>query len=128
MYHLIKTLDIIFVTTIYFVLSFFISGKVQQHVGQFDPEKEKHKSKYRSLSEVLFYIILLTLIVFIVRNIVQSIPSPLDGLYGFKHSELKELTSATIFVYVLFFYQDYLKQKMRYSYHSWFNLPKEQTY
>jgi hypothetical protein len=53
------------------------------------------------------------ILIYVVRNLVPLIPFPLDTYYGFKHSLVKELSTAAIFVYFLMFFQQHLLDKAR---------------
>ena len=67
-------------------------------------EKDKEKSVPRLMLEVSLIISVLSIIAYIVRNIIQLIPFPLDDQYGFDYSRVKEVGSGAIFYGALVLY------------------------
>jgi hypothetical protein len=64
--------------------------------------------------EVALHFSFLSIISYAVRNLVELVPFPLDGMFGFKHIEVKELTSGALFATLLFFLQTHLQEKLYY--------------
>ena len=112
----VKMLDISYLTLIYFFLGFLISMRLNKQFGKFDPEVADKKSTERILAEIGLHVCLLGVIIYIVRNLVEKIPSPFEGVEGLQHKQLKELGNATVFVFFLMFYQKHLQDKMNYVY------------
>ena len=75
-----------------------------------------YKSNFRLTVELLLHIWLLGVTVYIARNLIEKIPSPLDNIAGFSHKRVKELHSATVFTLVFFYSQTYMREKMGYLY------------
>jgi hypothetical protein len=46
------------------------------------------------------------------RNVVEMIPSPVDGIAGFQHSRLKELEGGHILIVVTILFQKNLQEKV----------------
>ena len=109
----IKLVDIGYVTFIYFALAFVVASGLNRFYGEFDIAKENTKTHTRIVLELIGMLWLNGILIYLARNIVPLIPFPLDKLYGFKHSLVKELSSAAIFVYFLMFFQQPLLDKAR---------------
>ena len=71
-------------------------------------EKEGKKSTWQVLIELILYL----WVIYIVRNIIPLIPFPLEGVYGFKHLKVKEVTGAGMFSVTFFYFQHYYKNKI----------------
>lgn len=110
----IKIVDIGYIAAIYFTLAFFLSTWVDNKLGTFDPKEQEHKPTYQLVWECIFHIYLVGVLVYIVRNVVEKIPFPLDGYQGFIHLKVKELTNATVFVFIFLLYQKNLRDRLDY--------------
>ena len=108
----IKIIDIGFITAIYSVVGIVLAKVCDKVNGEFDKEKEDKKPTWQILVEVIFYLWFLGVVIYAVRNIIPLIPFPLDGVYGFKHILVKEVTGAAIFSITFFYFQDYYKNKI----------------
>jgi hypothetical protein len=112
----IKIIDIGFITILYFTLGFLVSIWFNRMYEKYVDLVNDYKSNMRLTIELLIHIWLLGVTVYIARNLVEKIPSPLDNLHGFSHKRVKELHSATVFTLVFFFSQTYMREKMGYLY------------
>jgi hypothetical protein len=115
-FRIVKALDISYLTVIFFTFGFIISMILDKHFGKFNSEEADKKSTLRLLVEIVLHVCLLGVIIYAVRNIVEKIPSPFEGKYGFQHKKLKELGNASVFIFFLMFYQKHLQEKMNYVY------------
>lgn len=109
---LVKILDIGFVTCLYFALGVILALIIDQPLGKFDADRVKHKHVGRLLSEIVLHMYFVGVVVYLVRNAVQTIPFPFDGMFGFRHNKLKELTSATVFTTTFVMFQRHLREKI----------------
>ena len=109
-FRVVKSADIAYLTLLYF------SMPLDRAFGTFDPVKADKKNVMLLMFEIFAHVAMLGVIVYIVRNVVERIPSPFEGVAGLQHKKLKELGNAAIFVFFLFFYQKYLIDKMNYVY------------
>ena len=57
-------------------------------------------------------------IIYMVRNVVELIPSPFNGFFGFDHLRLKELTNASVFSFIFLYFQAHLKSKIAFFYNN----------
>ena len=110
----IKILDIGYITIIYFILGILISRVFDIYLGKFDKSKDDKKHIARVGLELIVIIWAIGAIVYLARNIVELIPSPFDGLYGFKHLQMKELGSAAVFTMIVLSYTYHFAGKLNY--------------
>lgn len=115
----IKIIDIGYVTAIYFVLAFFLSVSIDHAFGAFDREVAKNKSLSRLIAECILHLYMVAVIIYFARNVVDKIPFPLDGIAGFVHGKVKELTNAAVFTFVFLYFQKHLRDKMLYAGERW---------
>jgi hypothetical protein len=110
----IKLLDICFITTIYFLAGTAIAKFIDKIIGKFDKEKEDKKTTLQILIETIAFLSFIGIVIYILRNLVELIPFPLDGWYGFQHKKVKELGGGIILGFSILFYQKYLRAKLDY--------------
>ena len=110
----IKILDIGYITIIYVMLGIILAKLCDKKLGDFDEKKADKKSIYQHIFELILLLWLIGVIIYVVRNLVPLIPFPLDGLYGFNHLKMKELTSATFFTISFMYFQVYYQNKIKY--------------
>jgi hypothetical protein len=110
----IKIVDIGYITIIYFILGLILAKLCDKYLGKFDENKENNKSILRSILELSLYLWFIGVIIYVVRNIVPLIPFPLDGMYGFKHLKVKEVTTATVFIISFMYFQEHYQDKIKY--------------
>lgn len=108
-----KLIDIGYVTVIYFVLGFACAIVYDKVLGKFDKKAEEKKSSVTISLEVILHIWTIGVLTYFARNLVPLIPFPLDGVMGFNHLKVKEVTLATVFVLVLISFQEHLREKMK---------------
>ena len=123
---LIKLLDIGYVAVIYFALGMLLSKMMDYFFGDFNPTNERKKHKYTVILEAMGMLWLHGIVIYFVRNIVSAIPFPLNGVYGFEHLKVKEVTNATVFVYSYLYFQKHFQSKMRYIYSNIINGGKKE--
>jgi len=116
----IKILDIGYIGLIYFVLGILLARLMQNFFKKFDKKKEDKKGFFRQIIELILIIWLFSVTTYIIRNVAELIPSPFDGLYGFEHKLVKELSGASTFVFIFLYFQDYYKDKFTYLYEKYF--------
>lgn len=110
----IKLIDICYLTTIYFLIGISIAKIMDKVIGEFDKKKEKNKHIIRIIMETILFLSIIGILIYILRNIVERIPFPLDGLYGFNHMKVKEIHGGIILVFSLLYFQKYLRDKLNY--------------
>lgn len=110
----LKTLDIFLLCTYYFVIAFIIASFIDWLFGRFDVGDEEKKSTVQLFVESVLYTFVLVFMYYIARNIVERIPFPFQGVFGFQHERVKERSGDVVFVFVLFFYQNYYTDKLNF--------------
>ena len=112
----IKILDIGYITVIYVIFSIISALIIDNIIGKFDEKKESEKPLWQIFFEMFLSIWFYGVLIYLVRNLVELLPFPLDGYEGFKHKRVKELGSATVFTLTFFIFCDYLKNKIIFFY------------
>lgn len=111
---MIKLLDIGYITTIYVILAIILAKLCDKYFGKFDEVSEEKKPLIQSIIELILHLWLIGITIYIVRNFVPLIPFPLNGIYGFNHLKVKELSTATIFSIVFIYFYQYYQNKIKY--------------
>jgi len=109
----IKVVDIGFITAIYFSLGLFLAKSCDTVVGEFDEQKENQKPIWKIIIELIFYFWFIGIVIYVVRNVIPLIPFPLDGIFGFDHMMVKELTNAIAFTITFIYFQKYYQAKIQ---------------
>ncbi len=117
----IKIIDIGYVTIIYGFLAIYLSKVTEKYLGKFDEEKEKNKTLTQSILELTLYLWGCGVVIYIVRNLVPLVPFPLNGVYGFDHLKVKEVTNASVFSIIFIYFQQHYQDKIKYIYSNIFD-------
>jgi len=110
----IKLIDISYVSSIYLALGAFLSIHIDKQLGKFNSLEADKKSKSRLYTEVLLQFSFIGILTYIVRNFVEWIPFPLNGIKGYDHLKLREISSASAFGVIFFLFQNNLRDKLIY--------------
>jgi hypothetical protein len=110
----VKIGDIAFIAALHFVSAFLVSEFIDTKLGKFKKSDADKKSTIRLFAEVILHVGLLGITVYVLRNIIEMVPYPLDGFHGFSHKRLKELSGGVALTFSLFYFQYNLKSKMDY--------------
>ena len=110
----VKIIDIAYVAAIYLTLGAVLSISIDRQLGTFNKQEADLKSTAQLYGEVLLHFASIGILMYIVRNIVEWIPFPLNGMYGYDHMRLNELRNAGLFVIIFFLFQNNLKDKLVY--------------
>ncbi len=109
----IKMLDIGCLTILYFTIGYFVSYAINLMYNDFYPNDTHNKTIL--FLEVCSQVFILGIIIYIIRNIIQLIPFPLNGIYGYKHNKVPEFHEGGISLgFGVFFAQENIKLKMAY--------------
>jgi hypothetical protein len=112
-FRLAKIADIGFITILYFLSGFFMARLFDNYLDKYDKKYDDKKSNVHLILEIAFYLWVNGIAIYIVRNLVELIPSPFHGLYGLKHDLLTELKSAPILEFTFLYYQVHLTDKLK---------------
>ena len=112
----IKIVDIGYISVLYIVMSLACAMTVDKVMGEFDENIEAKKSVWRLTLEFIITIWLYGVLIYVVRNLIELVPFPLDGYHGFSHKNVKELTSAMVFTFTFVLFSKHLKAKLDFYY------------
>ncbi len=110
-----KMSGIAYVTIIYFFIGIGIARIFDAIYGTFDEADFKKDGKIEKIKltlSLLVHISLYAILFYILRNIVERIPFPLEGFGGYQHHRLKELEGGPIMEIVGLLFQRNLKDKV----------------
>lgn len=105
-----------YVTTLYFVFGILLAKAFDRVYGEFDKKayEKGEKSLFRLGAEIVFHMFILSVLIYILRNIISAIPYPLEGTGGYEHARLKELSSPPILSVVTVLFQKNFTDKTKY--------------
>lgn len=107
---IIRILAIAYIGALSFVLA-FISSLI---LDKINPPFNKNEPKWKIFLEVCLQFGLIAVLIFASKNIIKHIPFPLDGYSGYIHSNLIELRTLPLLVFIFMIYQVKTVQKMKY--------------
>jgi len=105
----VKILSIVIVSIVYVIFGTSLSMLLDQVVIDEDP---RQKSTFVLFSEIALMFGLIAVLYYAMRLFVKNMPFILDGMYGFRYSMLKEASGGVIIAYILFCYQDKLREML----------------
>ena len=108
----IKIIDIGYITVIYFTIAMILCICIDKLMGEYKDEDDEQKSTTILWIETIIYMWLIGIVIYVIRNLVEKIPFPLNGVGGFDHLKVKELGGAGVFSYFFFAYQFVLKNRL----------------
>ena len=115
----IKVVDIGYITILYFLSGIILAKAFDHGLGKFEVEYENKKGFLRRTLELIGLIWAYGVVIYTVRNLVELIPSPVQGVAGFNHFLLKELKQASVFTFVFLGFQRHLQSKVSYYIDHW---------
>lgn len=108
--HIIRLLGVAYVGLLSFILSFLSS----HWLDKITPELDQSKPKWRTFIELCFQFALIGALIYMSRGLIKKIPFPLEGTAGYIHSQLGELRSLPLIVFIFMFFQQRTQDKMRF--------------
>jgi hypothetical protein len=113
----IKVLAIVYCTIIFSIGGVLLSILADRYLiyPLYDKTEEdiKNKSDIRHIIETTLILGLFGALAYFGRNILQKIPFPLEGLYGFQYSKVKEVSSGALVLWILINYSAVLTSKIK---------------
>ena len=95
-FYLIKFSAIAYITILYVFISYNftkINKSMLKYIGIYQEPSDFKKTKTLTFTiRLLLEITLISISAFIIRKLVRNIPFPLNNVYGFTYSRLKEFT------------------------------------
>ena len=113
LFRLVKIADIGYITALYFLSGFVVARLVDTYVNKYNKKIEEKKSTFQLIIEIIFFLWINGMLIYIIRNTIELIPSPFENLYGLKHDLLIELKYAPILEFTLLYYQVHLNDKLK---------------
>lgn len=110
----VKLVDIGLTTTYFFVTGLVFAKIFDLFYGKFKVKDYKEKHIVIVFLEIVFHLFLIGVVAYGLRNLVGLIPYPLDGVAGFEHKRLKELSGGTALSMIMLFFQQNLRDKINY--------------
>ena len=107
-------MDLAYIAVIYCFLAVILSIITQKIASYFPEQYNYEKSLLKLVIEIIAYVWYIAVIVYIVRNIVERIPSPFNNMFGFSHIKMKELHSAGMFSIIFVHLQEDFIDKIKY--------------
>ena len=108
----IKFTDIAYVSTLFFIIGYYFGIYIDYFCLYLFGKNFNEKQIIYLMLEILFQIILVSIFAYIGRNIVEKIPFPLDGTFGFVHQNLKELNAVGFINIFIYSFQYYMQDKL----------------
>jgi hypothetical protein len=110
MIKLVRLLAVAYVGFLSFVFAFLFSHWLNKITSELD----ESKPKWRTFLEVAFQFALIGALIFLSRGLIKKIPFPLEGVSGYIHSQLGELRSLPLIVFIFMFFQQRTLDKMKF--------------
>lgn len=110
----IKLVDIGFITVIYFAVGYTMAFLVDNWFAKMFASKEadERPNKWRLIGEILLQVIAIGILTYIMRNLVELIPFPLNGILGYDHLRVKELKSGAVFTVFMVMFSYNMQDKL----------------
>lgn len=113
----IKIIDIAYISILYFGFSFACAKATDNYFGRVIPEIEQQKPFWQITAESIGAVCLFGVAYYLIRNVIERIPFPLDGYMGFSHHQVIQLNSSTsVFSLVYLFFSNFLQTKLNLYY------------
>jgi hypothetical protein len=110
MFHVVRILGVAYASALTFVAAWLFSTLLDKVTPQRRPEH----SRLRTFLEICVQFGLIGIIGFLSRGLIKKIPFPFDGAAGYIHSQLNELRTLPLFVFIFMFFQVKTQEKMRF--------------
>ena len=112
-FRLIKIMDMGYMVILYFILGIVLSKLTDLALTTHETKDEiKKKTTLRLIIEIIITIWTNMIVFYIARNVMQLVPSPFDGLYGYDHSRLKEVTNTAVLGVTYLYFQSGLRDNL----------------
>jgi hypothetical protein len=111
-FRLVKIADIGYITILYAIAALVTAKAFDLGLKKIDTTKDKEKSNLQLFLEIILILWAAGILIYIIRNVMEIIPSPFEGFFGFEHKRVKELGNAGVFVFIFFYFGEALKKKL----------------
>jgi hypothetical protein len=112
-FRLIKMIDIIYISILAVIFGFGLAYISDRIFGNFDKKKydselkEKREIRYELFIKMVIVVGYTSIVLYLLRNFIELIPSPFNGICGLEHVRVKEIETVTGIIFVLFFSYQY---------------------
>ena len=113
LFRLIKMADIGYITVLYFLSGFIMARIFDKYVNIYNKAEEDKKTTLQLIIEIVFFLWINGMTIYLIRNIIEHVPSPFNNLYGLKHHMITELKYAPILEFTFLYYQVHLTDKLK---------------
>lgn len=112
LFRTIKITDIAYVTVLFFIYAYTIGYYLNEFFTYIYETEFEKKTNLILFCEVISQIVCIGILSYIGRNVVQLIPFPLDGIIGYEHNRIKELTNGAFIPVFLIMFQYSMQDKL----------------
>ncbi len=112
-FRLIKMIDIIYISILAVIFGFILAFVSDKIFGNFDKKKydeevkENKEIRHELFIKMVIVVGYTSIILYLLRNFIELIPSPFNGICGLEHVRVKEIETVTGIIFVLFFSYQY---------------------
>ena len=109
MIHIVRIAGVAWVGALCFAFAYIVSTTL----NKMTPDLDKEKAKWNTFIEVFLQFAIIGAIVYGSRMFIKNIPFPFEGVSGYIHSQLGEVRSLPLLVFIFMFFQTKTQDKMR---------------
>ena len=114
---LIKILNMGYANVIFIIPTIFVATmldkKVYSKIHFSKVKKDEEKEIIPLLGEILIILTINGIVAYILRNILQKVPFPFEGVYGFDHMKIMEVRSGAAILVVLMYFATTIVNKIK---------------
>ena len=93
---------------------FLFAFVISRILDKFTPKLNEYKPKWVTFLEVTMQFAIIGAIIYGSRILIKKIPFPFEGTAGYIHSQLGELRSLPLIVFIFMFFQTKTQAKMKF--------------
>lgn len=108
----IKLLDIGWAAAVYFVAAIICVKLLNWNVKSDHKSLNRQKTTARLCMEIIVKIWFIGMLAYVVRNLFGLLPWPFQGVYGYDHFKVKEVTNSAVFVAFMVVFDASLQSKV----------------
>ena len=112
LFRLIKITDMSYVTVLFFIYAYIVGYYLNEFFTYIYGTEFDKKTTVILFCEVMSQVVCIGILSYIGRNVVQSIPFPLDGVNGYEHSRIKELVNGAFIPVFIIMFQYSMQDKL----------------
>lgn len=110
----IELIDVGLVAIYYFIFGTFIAKVFDALYGEFVKKDYKTQPTWKIFLGIIVHLILLGIVAFALRNVIDLIPSPFEAIIGDKRHHIKTFGGEIAIETILILFQKNLKDKLVY--------------